>query len=187
MWAYYVGHLRRPPDPARYVLAQPGWLPEGAAVLDFGGGDGRRALPLAEARAAHVTVADVDEDALRRAPRHPLVRTALLDGRRLPFASEAFDLVFVNHVIHHVQDLPSVLREIRRIVRPGGRILCIEFHPDCAVTRIYRVFSGFRKHPCTFYRPEALAALFGAPPFAAEHRMLDGFQYVVSARRPEQT
>lgn len=182
MSAYYAGHLRRPPDPARFVLAQPGWLSEGAAVLDFGGGDGRWALPLVTARQARAIVADISEAPLRRVPAGARLRAVLFDGRRLPCPDGAFDLVFINHVIHHVEDLPAVLRELRRVVRPGGRVVCIEFHPDCTVTRIYRVFSRFRKHPCIFYRPEALAGLLGAPPFTAEHYMLDGFQYVVSAR-----
>jgi ubiquinone/menaquinone biosynthesis C-methylase UbiE len=183
MWTYYMVRRRRPPDPARYVLAQPEWVPEAADVLDFGGGDGRWALPLAAGRAARVVVAEIDAAALRRVPPHPHIRTTLFDGRSLPFAGGVFDLVFIHHVIHHLEDLPPVLREIRRVVRPGGRIVCIEFHPECGVTRIYRVFSRFRKHPCTFYRPEALANIVGAPPFQAEYHMLDGFQYAVCARR----
>jgi ubiquinone/menaquinone biosynthesis C-methylase UbiE len=182
MWGYYAAHARRPPDPARYVLAQQGWLPERADVLDLGGGDGRWALPPATARAARVTVADIDAAALRRVPRHPLLRSMPLIEGPLPFPDAAYDLAFVNHVVHHVAHLPAVLRELRRVVRPGGRLVCIEFHPGCAVTRIYRAFSRFRVHPCTFYEPEALARLLGVPPFVAEHRPIDRFQYVATAR-----
>lgn len=184
MWAYYAAHLRRPPDPARYILDRPGWVPEGGEILDFGGGDGRWALPLAAGRNAQVTVADVSEAALRRMPAHPRLHPLLFDGRRLPIPDDAFDLVFINHVIHHVEDLAPVLRELRRVVRPGGRIVCIEFHPDCPVTRIYRVFSRFRRHPCTFFRPEELAALLSAPSSTGEYTMLDHFQYAISVRRP---
>lgn len=179
---YYALHGRQPPDPAGYVLAQPGWLPQGATVLDFGGGDGRWASELAE-RAATVTVADVDDAALRRVPPHPRLRTALLDGRALPFPDGAFDLIFASHVVHHVPDPAPVVRELGRVVRVGGRIVCIEFHPDCAVTRIYRLLCQVKGHRCTFYRPEALVALLGQAPLAAEPRMLDACQYVVSARR----
>lgn len=183
LWVSYALHRRRPPDPAAYLLAQPGWVPGGAEVLDFGGGDGRWALPLAAARAARVTVADIAAAALRRVPRHPFLRAVRLDGGPLPFPDDAYDLVFANHVIHHVEDLPPVLRELRRVVRPGGRIVCFEFHPSCIATRIYRLFSRFRAHPCIFYEPEALVRLLGVPPFAAEHRMIDHFQYAVTARR----
>ncbi len=184
IWGYYAAHRRRPPDPVGFVLAQPGWVPAAGAVLDFGGGDGRWALRLATARGAQVTVADIDGAALRRVPPHPLVRPTLLEGPALPFPDGAYHLAFVHHVIHHVENFPPVLRELRRVIRPGGRIVCIEFHPDCTVTRIYRMLSRFRRHPCTFYTPEALTNLLGAPPFIAEQRMLDNFQYVVSARRP---
>ena len=81
------------------------------------------------------------------------VRAVLLDGRTLPFRSGAFDLVFINHVIHHVADLPPVLRELRRVVPPGGRIVCIEFSPHCTVTCIYRVFSPPEGIPTPSTRP----------------------------------
>ncbi len=184
MWAYYAGRRRRPPDPIGFVLAQPGWLDEGGRVLDFGGGDGRWALRMADARSAEVTVVDIDVAALRRVPRHARVRAVHLDAPVLPFPEHAFDLVFVHHVVHHVQDLPQALREWRRVIRPGGRIVCIEFHPDCPVTRVYRALSRFRRHPCAFYSPAALAALLAAPPFVAGHEMLDAFQYVASGQRP---
>jgi len=183
VWAYYTSHARRPPNPARYVLTQPNWLPPGATVLDYGGGDGRWAVPLA-ARARLVVVADVDERTLHRVPPHPHLRSVLLDGARLPFPSGVFDLVFVNHVLHHVEDLPTLAPELRRVVRPGGRLVAIEFHPSASVTRVYRVLSRYRRHPCTFYAPRTLAPLVAGSVFSAENCRLDDFQYVLVASRP---
>ncbi len=162
LWAYYAAHPRKPPDPARHVLARFDWLPPGATVLDYGGSDGRWAVKLVD-RAAVVVVAEIDEQVLHKVPDHPRVRRVLLDGARLPFRSGAFDLVFVNHVLHHVENLPSLAPELRRVVGPAGRLVVIEFHPGASVTRIYRVLSRYRTHPCTFYAPQTLARLLGRP------------------------
>jgi ubiquinone/menaquinone biosynthesis C-methylase UbiE len=177
---YYAAHLCKLPDPARYVLAQPGWLPRQATVLDYGGGAGRWAVELA-ARAALVVVADVDRNALRMVPSHPRLRSALVDGVTLPFRAGAFDLVFVNHVFHHVEDLPHLLPELRRVVRRGGRLIVIEFHPVALVTRIFRFLSRYRRSPCTFYPPRMLSDLVSGQTFVARHQRLDTFQYVIVA------
>jgi len=48
------------------------------------------------------------------------------DALALPFASGAFDVVLCRDLLHHVQDRASALRELRRVCRPGGRVLVIE-------------------------------------------------------------
>jgi len=45
------------------------------------------------------------------------------DGRTLPFADASFDAVVSFEVFEHVFNLPDVLREIRRVLKPGGRLL----------------------------------------------------------------
>lgn len=46
------------------------------------------------------------------------------DGHRLPFAPASFQTVFSNCVLEHVADLPAVLGEVHRVLRPGGHLLC---------------------------------------------------------------
>jgi SAM-dependent methyltransferase len=43
------------------------------------------------------------------------------DAERLPFADTSFDFVSSNGVLHHTPDMPAALREIRRVLRPGGQ------------------------------------------------------------------
>ena len=45
------------------------------------------------------------------------------DITQLPFADEEFDVVLINHVLEHVPDDRQALREIYRVLRPGGRAL----------------------------------------------------------------
>jgi SAM-dependent methyltransferase len=56
---------------------------------------------------------------------------SVLYSSSLPFASGAFDLVFMASVLHHVRPelRPSLLREVRRVVRPGGLAVIFEHNP----------------------------------------------------------
>ncbi len=45
----------------------------------------------------------------------------------LPFADASFDLVTISFGIRNVEDFPAALLEIRRVLRPGGRVLVLEF------------------------------------------------------------
>ena len=80
---------------------------------------------------AEVTAADVSAEALRRAalraPTATIVR--LRRGRELPFAEDAFDLVWLGETIEHVADVAGMLAEVRRVLRWGGELLLTTPNP----------------------------------------------------------
>ena len=96
----------------------------GARVLDLGCGDGAFAAALLAAGCT-VTMADVAEEALRRARLQAREAEAvkLAEGEPLPFAEDAFDVVWAGEVLEHVADVVGLLAEIRRVLRWGGRLL----------------------------------------------------------------
>lgn len=49
-------------------------------------------------------------------------------GERLPFPDRWFDVVYGRAVLHHARDLPSLMREVARVLRPGGRALFVREH-----------------------------------------------------------
>jgi 2-polyprenyl-3-methyl-5-hydroxy-6-metoxy-1,4-benzoquinol methylase len=96
----------------------------GERVLDVGCGDGRFAGELRGA-GARVVAADVAEEPLRRARS----RYVGLDVRliptcgRWPLEDSSFDVVWAGEVIEHVADTAGWLSEVRRVLRPHGRLL----------------------------------------------------------------
>jgi ubiquinone/menaquinone biosynthesis C-methylase UbiE len=103
----------------------------GLHVLDAGCGSG----PLMEAlRAKDAVVSGFDlSPAMVELARHRLgedagVRVADL-GAPLAYADDAFDLVVASLSLHYVEDWTSALGELRRVLRPGGRLVVSIIHP----------------------------------------------------------
>jgi SAM-dependent methyltransferase len=99
-------------------------LSSGDRVLDVGCGEARFAAQVVGAGASYVGV-DVAEEPLRRGRvLHPELDLRIVDGEgawALPDAG--FDVVWAGEVIEHVADTAGWLSEVRRVLRPGGRLL----------------------------------------------------------------
>lgn len=104
----------------------------GERILDLGSGNGRHTLEAARWDCSIVSV-DLDREQLRKsrymffadhhAGRLPgYAEFALADAQFLPFADGAFDKVVATEVLEHVFDDERAMRELFRIVRPGGEI-----------------------------------------------------------------
>jgi SAM-dependent methyltransferase len=91
-------------------------------VLDFGCGTGTLAGHLA--RFGAVLSVDTDADAVAFCRRRGLTRVQHVTGTTLPFDDGEFDVVTTFDVLEHVEDDLGALVELRRVLRPGGTLLC---------------------------------------------------------------
>lgn len=95
----------------------------GQAILDLGCGTGTLTAELA-ARAGRVVGIDASPEMVEAAKRHFPEREFLVaDALDLPFMAE-FDVVFSNAVFHWLPDHDRLLKNIRRALKPGGRLVC---------------------------------------------------------------
>jgi 2-polyprenyl-3-methyl-5-hydroxy-6-metoxy-1,4-benzoquinol methylase len=93
-------------------------------VLDLGCGEGRFAADLARAGMTVVGV-DVADEPLRRArAQHPSLDLRMVPAEGTwPLPDASFDVVWAGETIEHVADVGGWLAEVRRLLRPGGRLL----------------------------------------------------------------
>lgn len=97
----------------------------GRDVLDVGCGDGDLALACRRAGAARVAACEVDPRMLRRAVENATLQGAAIDwveadAAHLPFRDGSFDIVGLVTVLAFVIEPEAALREIARVLRPGG-------------------------------------------------------------------
>lgn len=99
----------------------------GDRVLDAACGTGDLAIADKKAGAGRVTGLDFSEKMLLRARRKaPELDWVQGDMLALPFADETFDAATVGFGVRNVADLELALRELRRVLKPGGRLAILE-------------------------------------------------------------
>ncbi len=109
---------------ASRIIRQLGVDPNGKTALEVGCGGG---ILAEEIRKMGFTTTGIDpaEESLRTASNHAKasgldIRYEQGTGEQLSFPDAAFDCVFCCDVLEHVQDLPKVIAEISRVLKPGG-------------------------------------------------------------------
>jgi SAM-dependent methyltransferase len=110
-----------------YIVAAVG-SPRDARCVDCGCGRGEYVASLAAAGANAVGI-EIEAAKLRDAARGRAARRVSRgDIQALPFRAQSFDLALVNEVLEHVPDDLSGLREVYRVLRPGGQ--AVLFSPN---------------------------------------------------------
>lgn len=116
------------------------WHP--SQVLDLATGSGDLALTIArKLPEAEITGADFSPEMLEVARRKGLTKTVVADALQLPFAAESFDVVTVAFGLRNMADWAAAIREMARVLRPGGHLLILDFSlPTGALRPLYRFY-----------------------------------------------
>src|SRR5256714_5363606 len=116
------------------------WMPEvmgfnvfaGQRLLEVGCGMGTDLLQFARG-GAKVTGVDLTPRSIEISRHHLSLygqsgEFAIADCERLPFPDESFDVAYSNGVLHHTPDTAGAVREIHRVLRPGGQARVMLYH-----------------------------------------------------------
>jgi demethylmenaquinone methyltransferase / 2-methoxy-6-polyprenyl-1,4-benzoquinol methylase len=125
-------------------------VPAGGRVLDLATGTGDIALLFADAVGAQGSVIGVDfcGDMIEQARRRPKNRRGNLsfevgDAMNLRFVDAMFDATSISFGIRNVDDPVMALGEMRRVTRPGGRVVILEFgQPGGLFGALYRFYTS---------------------------------------------
>lgn len=107
-------------DPVSFSRVQPG-----DTVVEVGAGTGNFLALFAGVAGRRIAV-DLTPAMLEQARRHEGIDLVAGDGRRLPLRSGSAGLVASAQALHHVHDPATVVKEMRRVARPGGRVLLVD-------------------------------------------------------------
>jgi phosphatidylethanolamine/phosphatidyl-N-methylethanolamine N-methyltransferase len=138
--------------PGRLVARDRMGIRAGDRILEVGVGTGIN-LSLYP-KGCHITGIDLStsmlEKARERVARQELrdVRLVEMDAARLTFADDSFDIVYAPYLVSVVPDPVQVVREMRRVCRPGGKIIVLNHFRSAnpILSRIERAISPFTVH-----------------------------------------
>ncbi len=135
----------------RFTLSQTG-LKAGQKVLDLAGGTGDLAMKMSSmvGPAGQVVLSDINGSMLRRGRERLIdhgiagnVQYVQANAESLPFADNTFDCITIAFGLRNVTDKDKALRSMHRVLKPGGRLLVLEFSKPVApgLASVYDVYS----------------------------------------------
>ena len=108
---------------------------EGGKVLDVGTQEGHFVQVLKKNLNTYSKIVgiDIDKQAIAKA-RNSLddsdVIFLVMNAEQLGFENESFDTVNISASLHHIANIPQVLDEMKRVLKPGGCFIIVEMHED---------------------------------------------------------
>jgi len=128
---------------------------DGIKVLDVAGGTGDIAFRILHkvenaGHSAEITVYDINQEMLDEGKARAIDRNILGsiswqhgNAEKLPFKDSTFDYYTIAFGIRNVTDINKVLTEAKRVLRPGGKFICLEFSQvdNSLLSSIYDIYS----------------------------------------------
>ncbi len=105
----------------------------GKIVLDFGAGAGRTARLLKSWGAENVVAVDKEENMLQQAQLNEGIEYVLIEGSKLPFTNDYFDVALSAHVfveLSKLEQMQGIAAEVYRTLKPGGKFVVIAATPE---------------------------------------------------------
>lgn len=151
----------------------------GDTIIDLAGGTGDIARKLAN-RGGAVTIVDpgvemmiTGREKFKTSGDHPRIQYLAAIGESLPFADHSIDIITISFGIRNMTRMSEALKEINRVLKPGGQFQCLEFSKPTALIRPF--YNWYNTHII----PRLGAMVAGQP---------EAYQYLIESiqRFPDQ-
>ena len=142
-------------------------------ILDLAGGTGQLGTGVAAVLGTQAVIADATPQMLVRVDARPHVSVALASAEALPFPTGHFDALICSDAFHHFRDQDRAVREMARVVRPGGGVLILDLEPK-GVIRGAALIERALGEPATFMSIPQITAFMaerGIIGTATRHRL----------------
>ena len=121
----------------------------GQRVLDVASGTGDLALAFAKrvGPLGKVVMSDINAQMLARGRNRLIdhgypIESVVCDAEHLPFPDQSFDLVTVAFGLRNMTDKPAALKQMHRVLKPGGKLMVLEFSKVAApLEKLYDLYS----------------------------------------------
>lgn len=160
----------KPREPEEFAqlldLPTDGWL------LDVGGGTGRVSSTLAP-MVGKLVICDLSLPMMMEAKSKDLPCLVQGSSHLMPFPANFFDRVLVVDALHHFSDQAGAIRDLLRVLKPGGRLLIEEpdiRKPAVKVVALMEKLALMKSH---FYEPDHIESMVNQAGFSA-HQSSDG-------------
>lgn len=157
-----------PPVPGR--LADLLRLPTDGWLLDTGGGTGRVAAAL-RPLVGRLVISDLSVPMLAQALAKGIACAVQAEAEGLPFPDGCFERILVVDALHHFADQRRAIRELLRVLRPGGRLVIEEPDIGHLPVKAMALAEKLALMGSRFYAPDQIAAMAARDGFtvAVEH------------------
>jgi demethylmenaquinone methyltransferase/2-methoxy-6-polyprenyl-1,4-benzoquinol methylase len=137
-------------------------LPTNGWILDAGGGTGRVASHLGEG-ARGVILCDLSHPMLKQSAEKNGVLPVNSTVDRLPFADNSIDRIIVVDALHHFKQAQRAIRELMRVLKPGGRLVVEEFDIGTLFVKFIALAEKMLLMGSHFYSPEEITQMATSP------------------------
>ncbi len=166
-------------DAVRLLAPQPSDL-----IADVGGGTGIGAAAAVRLYGCRALIVDRSLPMLHRAARSAPITLVAADAVHLPLREASVDGALCLDALHHMSPPAVALREMLRVLKPGGRLVIEELNGASPLIRLLGYIERLLGERVTITSPAALAALVERAGFVVEGLRVIGFATLLLAARP---
>lgn len=145
-------------------------------VVDLAGGTGRA---LQAVTASRKIIVDASRQMLRQANKH--VWRVQASGTLLPLGADTIDAILIVDALHHLPDTARVIRETKRVLRPGGVVVILDFDRATIRGRLLAAGEHVIGMQSEFYTADEIETRLEAAGFISSI-LATGFGYAVVGR-----